>query len=127
MPGSRAEILPPRGARDVDVDAELDRLERLANLLDAWFEIPGTSIRVGLDPIVGLLPGIGDFLMFLTSIYMVDRLSSLGISRLTKARMVGNILIDWLVGSIPVLGDLFDVGFKANIRNLELARRELGP
>ena len=126
MSGSQAEILPPRRAGEIDVDAELDRLERLANLLDAWFEIPGTSIRIGLDPIVGLIPGFGDALTFIASLYIVERLARLGLSPLTRARMVGNILIDLLVGAIPVLGDLFDVGFRANIRNLELARRALG-
>jgi|KBSSwiStaDraftv2_1062776.scaffolds.fasta_scaffold718546_3 hypothetical protein len=126
MREAEAEILPPRGRRELDVEDELARVARLANLLDAWFEIPGTSIRVGLDPLVGLIPGAGDALTFLASIYIVDRLSRLGVSRLTRARMVGNILIDLLVGAIPVLGDIFDVGFRANIRNLELARRDLG-
>lgn len=123
---SRIEILTPRGPRALDIGAELDRLEQIANLLDAWFVIPGTSIRIGLDPIVGLVPGAGDFLSFLASVYIVDRLSRLGISGFTRARMTGNILIDFLLGSIPILGDFFDVGFKANVRNLELARRELG-
>jgi hypothetical protein len=126
MREAEAEILPPRGARELDVEGEFARIERLANLLDAWFEIPGTSIRIGLDPLVGLIPGAGDALTFLASIYIVDRLSRLGLSRLTRARMVGNILIDLVVGAIPVLGDLFDIGFRANIRNLELARRDLG-
>ncbi len=120
-----ADILP-RGVRELDIESELARIERLANLLDAWFYIPGTSIRIGLDPIVGLVPGVGDGLTFLASIYIVDRLSRLGLSSFTRARMVGNILIDLLIGAIPLLGDLFDVGFRANIRNLELARRELG-
>lgn len=126
MPRMDAEILPPRGARELDYEAELARIERIANLLDAWIVIPGTSIRIGLDPIVGLLPGVGDALTFFASIYVIDRLSRLGLSSFTRARMVGNVLIDFLLGSVPVLGDLFDVGFKANIRNLELARRELG-
>ena len=121
-----AEILPPRGARELDIEEEFARLERLAIMLDSWIEIPGTSIRIGLDPIVGLFPGIGDAITFFASVYIVDRLSRLGVSRLTRWRMAGNVLIDFLVGSIPVLGDIFDVAFKANIRNLELARRELG-
>jgi len=123
---SQIEILAPRGARAVDIGAELDRLQQLANLLDAWFVIPGTSIRIGLDPIVGLIPGAGDFVSFLASVYIVDRLSRLGVSGFTRARMAGNIVIDFLLGSIPILGDFFDVGFRANVRNLELARRELG-
>ena len=122
---SQIEILAPRGARAVDIGAELDRLQQLANLLDAWFVIPGTSIRIGLDPIVGLIPGAGDFVSFLASVYIVDRLSRLGVSGFTRARMAGNIVIDFLLGSIPILGDFFDVGFRANVRNLELARREL--
>src|SRR5262249_5246940 len=121
------EIIPPRKKRDgVDVDAELARLERIANLLDACIEIPGTSIRIGLDPIVGLIPGIGDVIGFAASVYIVERLTQLGISPLARARMIGNIVIDAAVGAIPVLGDIFDAGFKANVMNLELARRDLG-
>jgi len=126
MPRVDAEILPPRSAREIDIEAELARVERIANLLDAWIEIPGTSIRIGLDAIVGLIPGVGDALTFFASIYVIDRLSRLGLSAFTRARMVANVLIDLLVGALPLLGDIFDVGFRANIRNLELARRELG-
>lgn len=121
-----AEILPPRGARELDIEVELARIERIANLLDAWIELPGTKIRIGLDAVVGLIPGVGDALTFFASIYVVDRLSRLGLSWLTRMRMIGNVLIDLLVGAIPLLGDIFDVGFRANIRNLDLARRELG-
>ena len=124
---SRVDIFPPRRERaELDAESELVRLESLATLLDSWFVIPGTGIRVGLDPIVGLVPGVGDAVMFIASLYIVDRLSRLGLSSWTKLRMLGNVVVDLLIGSIPVLGDIFDVGFKANIRNLALARRALG-
>jgi hypothetical protein len=126
MAGAEAEILPPYGARELDIEDELARVERIANLLDAAIHIPGTSIRIGLDPIIGLVPGFGDALTFIASVYIVERLSRLGLSGLTRARMYGNIFVDLLIGAIPLLGDIFDVGFKANIRNLELARRALG-
>ena len=124
---SRVDIFPPRRERaGLDTESELVRLESLATMLDSWFVIPGTGIRVGLDPIVGLIPGVGDAIMFIASLYIVDRLSRLGLSTWTKLRMLGNVLVDLLIGSIPILGDIFDVGFKANIRNLALARRALG-
>lgn len=119
-------IRPGEQSREVDVDAELARLERLANLLDSAFEIPGTNVRIGLDPIVGLVPGAGDLIMTLASLYIYQRLSRLGISRVTRARMMTNILADLIIGAVPVLGDFFDIAFRANVKNLELAKRALG-
>lgn len=124
---SHAEIFPPRPQGDeLDVSAELDRLEALANMLDSWVAIPGTDVRIGLDPIVGLVPGVGDAIMLVASLYIVERLSRLGLSRWTRTKMVGNVLIDFLIGTVPVIGDIFDVAFKANVANVALARRSLG-
>jgi len=111
--------------RTTDVEEELQRIERLVDLLDSQFALPGTDVRIGLDPIIGLIPGIGDAVMFFASFYVVERLSRLGLSWHVRARMHGNIVIDALVGLIPVLGDVIDVVFKANRRNLALARRAL--
>lgn len=97
-------------------------LESLAKLMDAQFRVPGTSIRFGLDALVGLIPGIGDFSTFLVSGYMVSILAKNGASGFVLARMVWNIVLDALAGSIPLLGDIFDVAFKANQRNLQLMR-----
>jgi hypothetical protein len=95
-------------------------LDRLAKLMDAQFRIPGTEIRFGLDPLIGLIPGVGDFSTFLVSGFMVMTLAKKGASGFLLARMVLNIVIDALLGSIPIIGDMFDVAFKANQINMRL-------
>jgi hypothetical protein len=97
-------------------------LEVLAKLMDSQFKIPGTNIRFGLDSLIGLVPGIGDFSTFLVSGYMVAVLAQNGASGFVLARMVLNIVLDAFLGSIPLLGDVFDVAFRANQRNIALAR-----
>lgn len=117
----------PFRAEDMDErERTLARLEQLASLLDDRFTVPGTDFRFGLDPILGLIPGIGDSATAALTGYMilVARRYRLPVS--VQARMVLNLVLDWLVGSIPLLGDLFDFGFKANRRNLILLRRHLG-
>ena len=100
----------------------ISNLDSLAKLMDSRFTIPGTNIRFGLDSIIGLLPGVGDFATFMVSGYMVSILAKNGASGFVLARMTLNILIDALIGSIPILGDIFDVVFKANQRNIKLLR-----
>src|SRR3954464_7071683 len=99
---------------------ELQRLAFRARLMDNRFRIPGTDIRFGLDALIGLIPGGGDLATFAVSAYMIFVMAENGASAALLARMVVNVLIDAIVGSIPVLGDLFDVAFKANVRNLRL-------
>jgi uncharacterized protein YjeT (DUF2065 family) len=89
-------------------------------VLDSAFRVPGTKVRVGLDPILGLVPGIGDFLAAVLSSYAVVAAARLNVPRSVLARMVINLGVDTIVGSIPFLGDLFDVGWKANTRNAVL-------
>ena len=89
------------------------------------FEIPGTRIRLGLDPILGLLPGLGDLLTTLVSLYILGRARHNGVPRVTLARMAANIAIDLALGSLPVLGDVFDVFWKSNVKNVALLRRHL--
>jgi len=103
----------------------LAELEFVARLLDDRFRIPGTSIRFGLDGLLGLVPGIGDGATALVSLYLVLRAWSLGVPPRVLGRMLVNVLLDSAVGSVPVLGDVFDVAFKSNRRNLELLRRHL--
>jgi hypothetical protein len=98
----------------------LKNLDLLAKLMDSQFRIPGTGIRFGIDAIVGLIPGGGDFASFLVSAYMLSVLAKNGASGFVLSRMVFNIVLDGLVGSIPILGDIFDVAFKANQRNMQL-------
>ncbi|MBI1329239.1 MAG: DUF4112 domain-containing protein [Alphaproteobacteria bacterium] len=105
---------------------ELERLERLAELLDSRFRVPGTDMRFGLDPLLGLVPVLGDAVAAIISIFIVLRLANLGVSRFTQARMLLNIVLDFGIGSVPVIGDILDVAYKVNIKNIALARRNLG-
>jgi hypothetical protein len=104
---------------------EIARLEWLADLLDSRFRIPGTQIRFGLDPLVGLVPVAGDFIGLLASLYIVVELADLGLPLFTKLRMLTNILLDFFVGSVPLVGDVLDVAIRVNRKNLALARRAL--
>lgn len=97
----------------------------MANLLDDAIRVPGTDRRVGIDPIVGVLPVAGDAVMAALSGYVVAEAIRLDVPRETVLRMVGNVLVDFFGGSIPVIGDLFDAAFKANVRNVELLEEAL--
>ncbi len=88
--------------------------------MDAQFRIPGTSIRFGVDGVIGLIPGVGDFISFLISGYIVSVAVNKGASGFVLARMLLNIVVDALVGAVPILGDIFDVVYKANQRNMQL-------
>ncbi len=101
----------------------LKQVGHLAKLMDAQFRIPGTNIRFGLDGIIGLVPGAGDLTTFAVSSYMLWIIARNGASGYVIARMAVNILIDALIGSIPLIGDVFDIAFKANMRNLQLMQQ----
>jgi hypothetical protein len=101
------------------------RLDSLATLLDTAFVVPGTQIRFGIDVLIGLIPGIGDAITTLMSLYIVREARELGAPRLLIARMLGNVAIDGIVGVVPLLGDAFDVAWRANRRNLKLLREHL--
>lgn len=103
----------------------LERLRRISNLLDNAIAIPGTEYRVGLDPLLGLLPGGGDTLTAFFSTYIVWEAAQMGLPRETLMRMVWNIVFDSLLGTIPVLGDIFDVAWKANVKNISLIETHL--
>jgi hypothetical protein len=119
---SKAFLGPRPNAFDPARDEALARnLERLAWLMDRAFHIPGTKITVGLDALLGLLPIGGDVLTGLVQAGLVlVALRHYHVPRMVAARMMANVLIDIAIGAIPVLGDLFDVAFKANTRNLQL-------
>lgn len=104
---------------------ELLRVRRLADLLDSRWRIPLTPWRIGLDGVMGLLPGVGDTAGMLVSAYVVYQASRFGVPRSLLARMVANVGVDWVVGSVPILGSVFDIAFKANRRNLDLLTRHL--
>jgi|SRR5260221_9140125 len=105
----------------------LETLRRWARLFDSAFRIPGTRITFGLDPILGLIPGIGDLASPVLSLFFIWHGLRLGLPRVVLARMVLNVIIDAGVGAIPVVGDVFDVGWKANDWNLALLERHAIP
>jgi len=107
------------------VEQRVKRLQRLAELWDSAFRLPGTRVRVGLDPIVGLIPGIGDAAGALVSAYIVLEAARFDVPGPTLLRMLANVAIDALLGSVPVIGDIFDVGWQANIKNVALIERHL--
>ena len=132
MPSSRQpEILPPRKpgppprfqkASGLFADENLDLL---SHVLDDWFRVPGTSIRFGVDGIIGLVPGLGDIIGGLASTILVFAAWVRGVPYITLVRMVVNIGIEVLLGTIPLLGDAFDIAWKANRRNYALITRHL--
>ena len=104
---------------------QLERLRGLARLLDSAVQLPGTRFRFGLDPIIGLVPGIGDLVAAVFSTYIIYQAARLGAPRSTLVRMLANVGVDTVVGEIPLLGDLFDFGWKSNTRNIALLERHL--
>ena len=105
----------------------LDALRRWAVLLDSMFRVPGTNIRFGLDAIVGLIPGIGDISTPVFAGLLLLQAVRMRLPIVVQARMVLNAAIDMLVGLVPILGDLVDIGWKANLRNLALLERHARP
>jgi Domain of unknown function (DUF4112) len=104
----------------------LQHLRQLSRVLDSAIGIPGTRFRFGLDPILGLIPGGGDTVGALLSAYIVFRAAQMGVSTESLGKMVTNILVESLLGTVPLVGDVFDMGWKANIRNVELLEAHLG-
>jgi Domain of unknown function (DUF4112) len=123
LPQTRASLRSRTGiGRRLLADENLDLL---AHILDDWFRIPGTSIRFGVDGIVGLVPGLGDILTGLASCIIVIAAWFRGVPYVALLRMVVNLAIDVLIGAIPFLGDAFDIAWKANRRNYALMMRHL--
>lgn len=112
-------LTPEQKAR---YQATLARLDRYAGLLDSRFRIPFTRIRFGIEPIIGLLPGIGDLAGFGLSLYLVGEAVKLRAGPRLVGKMLGNIAVDFVVGLVPVLGDAFDLVWRANDRNAALLR-----
>jgi hypothetical protein len=112
---------------DASNDRALVALRKWAVLLDSAFQVPGTRLRFGLDPIVGLLPGAGDLVTGFFSVMILLHSVRLRIPKVVVARMVLNTGLDLLVGAVPLVGDLFDAGFKANLRNMALLERHARP
>jgi hypothetical protein len=102
------------------------RITLVAKLMDSAFMIPGLNRRVGLDAVLGLVPGVGDALSAALASYIIWEARQLGLPRWKIARMIGNVAVDTAIGVIPFAGDVFDVFFKANERNLRIVHEHLG-
>lgn len=108
---------------DISNDSDIQRARALARVLDSAVGIPGTPLRIGLDAILGLIPGGGDVAGAALSGYIVLTAARRGAPRAVIARMLLNVLLDTTIGAIPVLGDLFDVAYKSNMKNVALLER----
>jgi hypothetical protein len=106
--------------------ARLARLRRLAWLIDGAFRLPGTRFRFGLNSVIGLLPVGGDAVLGAMSLYIIYEAARLGVPRAQLARMAANVGLEVVGGSVPILGDLFDMALKANLRNLAIIERHIG-
>lgn len=112
-----------RRAASPDLAAAERRIAAATRLLEDLATIPGTRQRIGLDSIVGLIPGAGDLVTAALGVWILLEAARFRLPRIVLARMVANVLIDLAIGAVPILGDLFDVVFRSNVRNLELFRR----
>ena len=106
--------------------ASLRRLRRISHLLDNAIPIPGTKYRIGLDPILGLIPGGGDLISSIFAGYVVFKSAQMGVPQETLVKMATNIVFDTVAGTVPVAGDLLDVAWKANVKNIDLLDAHLG-
>jgi Domain of unknown function (DUF4112) len=116
----RVAVAAPEPRKRAEVERSLDQLSLW---MDGLFRIPGTGWRIGLDAIVGLIPGIGDFATTAVSLYILAAGVRYRVPKVTLLRMAANIGIDYLIGTIPVVGDVFDAAWKSNQMNVELLRR----
>ncbi|MBV9558495.1 MAG: DUF4112 domain-containing protein [Pseudolabrys sp.] len=124
-----AEIFPPgqstRPRDNASRRAALARIDALARLFDTAFMLPGTQIRFGVEAILRLIPGIGDAAASALSCYLLYEAHNFGVPSHIFARMVANVAIEGVVGAVPFLGDMFDVGFRANRRNVKILQEYL--
>jgi hypothetical protein len=112
--------------RNIDRLVRLRRMRGLARLMDTALRIPGTRFSFGADSVIGLVPGIGDFAGAAISLYIVNEARRLGVPNDKLVKMLVNIGFDAAAGSVPLIGDLFDVYFKSNRRNLDLVLAHFG-
>jgi hypothetical protein len=117
--GSSAVVVPARAER-ADVERSLEQLSRM---MDGLFRIPGTGWRIGLDGLVGLVPGVGDFATTAVSFYILAAGVRYRVPKVTLLRMASNVAVDYLLGAVPFVGDIFDVAWKSNQMNVELLKR----
>jgi len=116
-PGSETSALAP-----AELAARTARLERLARLMDRAVSVPGTRIGFGMDPIIGLIPGVGDAVASAVAVWIVLEAARLGVPQATLLRMLSNVAVDTFGGTVPIAGDLWDVAWRANMKNVALVR-----
>ena len=104
---------------------DLEHLQNMADWMDSRFTIPGTNIKFGLDAILGVIPGVGDTVTLATTAYLFGKARSYNLPWYLKIKILWNAFIDWLIGLIPLIGDIFDLGWKANQKNVALIREHL--
>lgn len=121
-PSPPPTLSAPRGGAHLPGNDALKRMDTVANLLDTAFVLPGTKQRIGIDAIIGLVPGIGDVITTALSTYVVWEAKRLGVSRFALTRMLANLAVHAVVGSIPLAGDAFDAFFRVNQRNMKIIR-----
>jgi hypothetical protein len=112
--------VPARQAERAEVERGLDQLSRA---MDGLFRIPGTGWRIGLDALVGLIPGVGDFATTAVSVYILAAGVRYRVPKVTLLRMASNIAVDYLLGAVPIVGDIFDAAWKSNQMNVELLKQ----
>jgi hypothetical protein len=121
----RSGPLEPELITDPVRHQKLKQLQQIAELMDGQFQVPGTDIQFGLDAVIGMVPVIGDLISGGISLWLIREARQLGAPRWLIARMLGNLAVDVSIGILPVVGDMFDVAWKANRMNMELLRRHL--
>ena len=120
--------IPPAGQpapRELDRQRTVHKLVRFAAWMDDRFRIPGTNWRLGLDALIGLVPVVGDVATAALSAYLIAEAQRLGVPKHLISRMIANIIVDAAVGSVPLIGDLFDIGWRANSKNVRLLQDHL--
>ncbi len=119
QPGDKNHHMDPQTAHS---SKSLIWLDHSAEFLDNKFRIPGTNIRFGIDALIGLFPYVGDVLTFLFSGFLVIVMARYGISGKLVLKMLGNIWFDGMFGTVPIIGDIFDLRYKANLKNVNLVK-----
>lgn len=105
------------------MEQDIEKLESLATWMDSRFQIPGTSIRFGLDSLLGIIPGVGDTVTLASTVFLISKAHSFGVPWYIILKMAWNAFLDWLIGLIPLIGDIFDIGWKANQKNVALIKK----